>query len=395
MGVKFCGDKVEAPLFRECWPLRNLIPDPTMKTGWGGTSSGSPTYKSGCNSITLTGTASTPEVCLSTTGSIPLDKTHIYYARVYGLQSTACGSAGFYWPIAEPSLTDGIPIKAAGSWQMYSVRNHRQTFSNGSYPFRLDFNNAYQAGSISYSCPMLLDLTEAFGAGLEPSQAWCDGNIPFFTGYYEMVPGPAMSISAAGLMAKELREFSLPNIVVHGGFEAADGWSGVTRDTAKKLSGAYSSKLGKTTGTVINTRPAVKPVAGHVYYGRHSFMTDGDPQPTDCRFEWFAGDGAGLNFVFGWNQGSHPDWFTESARLTVTAVNGTSYIIRNFAVAPKANIWCDNLMIVDLTAGFGAGKEPSKEWCDRNLAFTDGEITVKNSAKLTAGYFQTPELREI
>lgn len=63
--------------------------------------------------------------------------------------------------------------------------------------------------------------------------------------------GPALSISAAGLAAKELREFTLPNIVVHGGFENTEGWSGVTRDTAKKRFGSYSSKLGAATGTVL------------------------------------------------------------------------------------------------------------------------------------------------
>ena len=145
---------------------------------------------------------------------------------------------------------------------------------------------------------------------------------------------------------------------------------------------------------MINTRPATTPIVGHVYYGRHSFKTDGDPAPADCRFEWFAGDGAGLNFVFGWNKGNHPNWFTESARLQVTAVNGKSYIIRNFAVKPQANIWCDGLMIVDLTAAFGAGAEPTQAWCDKNLVFTDGDIIVRNYAKLAARCLTAPEFQE-
>jgi hypothetical protein len=29
---------------------------------------------------------------------------------------------------------------------------------------------------------MLIDLTEAFGAGNEPSVSWCDANIPYFIG---------------------------------------------------------------------------------------------------------------------------------------------------------------------------------------------------------------------
>ena len=29
---------------------------------------------------------------------------------------------------------------------------------------------------------LCIDLTEAFGAGYEPNQSWCNNNIPYFTG---------------------------------------------------------------------------------------------------------------------------------------------------------------------------------------------------------------------
>lgn len=34
----------------------------------------------------------------------------------------------------------------------------------------------------------------------------------------------------------------------------------------------------------------------------------------------------------------------------------------------------DGAMLIDLTASFGAGKEPTKEWCDEHIYFTEGGI---------------------
>lgn len=225
---------------------------------------------------------------------------------------------------------------------------------------------------------MLIDLTASFGKGKEPTTEWCDANLPYFVKSYE-IPITKTSIGAGYAHTPLLRTATntvLKNLITNGSFESTTGWNGLVRDTSDKLYGSYSSKMDTTTGTVINTRSMIKPIVGHKYYGRHSIKTDGDPAPADCRFEWFAGDGAGLNFVFGLNNGNHPTWYTESNIINVTAVNGTSYICRNFAVAPKANIWSDGLMIVDLTEAFGAGKEPTKEWMDANVPFFEGSYSV-------------------
>ncbi len=164
--------------------LTNLIPDPTMATGWSIGPNTEQSYQGG-QSIKLIGTTSTPEVTVNTTASIPLNPSHIYYARVYGYQTTKTNATvGFYWPIAEPSFQEGIAIKDAGKWQLYSGRTNRSTFSQGNYPFRLDFNNSNIAGTMYFDAPMLIDLTADFGAGNEPSKEWMDSNIPFFIGKY-------------------------------------------------------------------------------------------------------------------------------------------------------------------------------------------------------------------
>lgn len=164
--------------------ITNLIPVPKMTSGWTVSGSASPGgLETGYYSIALTGTTSTAEVTVNTTGTIPLNNTHIYYVRYYGYQTTKTNaSVGCYWPIAEPSFRDGLPIKDAGGWRLYSARMGRSSFSNGNYQLRLDFNNGNQSGTMYFSCPMLIDLTAGFGAGSEPTQEWCDANIPFFEG---------------------------------------------------------------------------------------------------------------------------------------------------------------------------------------------------------------------
>lgn len=166
--------------------LKNLIPDPTMATGWNRTATTERSYEGG-QSVKLEGTASTREVLCQTTGTIPLEPSHIYYVRVYGYQETKTScTVGFYWPIAEPYIREGIPTGPAGRWNPYSGVNHRKSFTAGSYPFRLDFNNNNNPGVMYFDAPMLVDLTSTFGAGKEPSQTWMDTYVPFFIGTYNL-----------------------------------------------------------------------------------------------------------------------------------------------------------------------------------------------------------------
>lgn len=171
------------------------------------------------------------------------------------------------------------------------------------------------------------------------------------------------------------RTVTLTNIVPNSSFEQNSNWNSAVYDTAQAYQGTRSSKLGSGT-TVTTTGQITTPVAGHKYYGRSYIKSQGDIQPSDCRFEMYAGDGAGLNFVFAWNQGNFPDWTMRSTILTVETVNGTSYIVRNFVVGAVNPCWTDCLMIIDLTKSFGAGNEPEQAWCDENIPYFDGSLEL-------------------
>lgn len=170
------------------------------------------------------------------------------------------------------------------------------------------------------------------------------------------------------------KTISLTNIIPNPSFESDSAWSGIVYDTAEHFFGSRSSKL---YSTIVSTAPAISPVVGHVYYGRSYIKSSGNVGAADDRFEWFAGDGYGLNFVFAHNNGDYPNWTMRSNVISVDAVNGESYIIRNFVVSAQNTCWTDGLMIVDLTAAFGAGNEPSKEWCDQYIPFFEGTLTME------------------
>jgi len=207
---------------------------------------------------------------------------------------------------------------------------------------------------------MVINLTNDFGAGNEPSWRWCDRNISFFEG--------TKTTNSAYVYLKNL----IPDSSVEQG-----NWTYGQYSTSEKLYGSRSQYFpagaGKTQQIAISTMPIV----GHKYYGRHYLKTNGEVTAVDCRFEWFAGDGEGLNYVFGWNRGNYPDWTMESSIVEVSAVNGSSYVCRSFVVQGSNNLWADGLMIIDLTEAFGAGNEPNKNWCDNNIPYFDGYTYIE------------------
>ena len=57
---------------------------------------------------------------------------------------------------------------------------NRTSFSSGNQQLRFDYDNNYNAGTVYYDGGMLIDLTESYGNGNEPSKEWLDTNIQYF-----------------------------------------------------------------------------------------------------------------------------------------------------------------------------------------------------------------------
>lgn len=169
----------------------------------------------------------------------------------------------------------------------------------------------------------------------------------------------------------------MTNLVPEGSFETMTKWTtwGTSLpDATQAQHGSYSLNL-DTAGKFAAVGIPV-PVLGHKYYAREYIKSSGEINPSDCRFEIHGGDGVGLNWVIGMNQGNYPEWTIKSGIVTIEAVNASGYVLRTFALDSKATVWLDNIVLVDLTEAFGAGNEPDLAWCDAHIPYFDGTQPV-------------------
>ena len=118
-----------------------------------------------------------------TSASHKLIASHKYYIsfKVRFVSATQ-GTCEWYWPVAEPCAAQNMAFNvAAETWVRLSAVFERTSFSDGSYPCRFDYNNNNGKNTPFWftSC-MLIDLTAAFGVGLEPSKEWMDKHVTAF-----------------------------------------------------------------------------------------------------------------------------------------------------------------------------------------------------------------------
>lgn len=150
--------------------------------------------------VSLIGNASLPETTCRTTETYAYKAGHKYYVRceVY-FQNANTRRTTCYWPIAEPNIwntaTLGMSI-SANTWTMLGMVTDRVAagFSAGSDYLRFDYDNSNTTGTMLLDGVMLIDLTEAFGAGNEPTQAWCN-TLPYFTGEAKFAYDTAPSVA--------------------------------------------------------------------------------------------------------------------------------------------------------------------------------------------------------
>lgn len=77
-------------------------------------------------------------------------------------------------------------------------------------------------------------------------------------------------------------------------------------------------------------------------------------------------------------------WYRHS-RIATISTNTTIKLRISINAATSSIIYLDDIMLIDLTESFGAGNEPTREWCDENIPFfedsytlAEGSIVVKN-----------------
>ena len=180
--------------------LTNLLTHGDFEgTGWTGSVSAWDTahVRYGTRACRIDGDTTSPEKCIYHTGGAQMVQGHVYYGRYELYHEGAQGSAGMYFPEAEPAFYEGCPLGSANQWNVISGRNVRSSWSSGVQTVRIDYNNSNTAGRVWIDGAVLIDLTAAFGAGNEPTKEWCDANIPFFIGTLDIDTSPIQGLTLA------------------------------------------------------------------------------------------------------------------------------------------------------------------------------------------------------
>lgn len=172
---------------------------------------------------------------------------------------------------------------------------------------------------------------------------------------------------------------SMTNIVANNG----KGWFPATRGNCTwQLSpltpgdGAGSSIkiIPSGAGEVTLTSAAHGLVASHKYYISFKVRFASATQGT-CDWYWpVAEPCAAQNMAF---NVAAETWVRLSAVFERTSFRDGSYPCRfdyNNTDGKNTTFWFTSCMLFDLTASFGAGKEPSKEWMDKHVtSFSDSQ----------------------
>ncbi len=403
----------------------NLLQDPAMELNSWGSGSWSTDYAhSGNHSYKIVGTTAAREAYLYTKQTVPLNNSHIYYICIWGYQTAKLGSVDCYWPEAEPLMNGShgksISVGEANKWNLYSWRCGRSSFSNGSYKVRFDFNNGNNNGTMYFDSARIIDLTATYGAGAEPDQAWCDANLSYlqsinqtydspvstlpdsykpsksgytFTGYFDAVSGGTKYFDVNGTWANpggntiwtftnditlyaqwEANTYNViidygnaVNLLTDPSFEKSN-WGG-TKVSTYSHSGAYSRKIVGYSGqaeTLMNSSAKVHMEQNHIYYisiyGYQNTLTSGSS--IECFWPVIGGYSAGSVGIKSAGQWNLYSWRVQ--RSYGTGDYTFRFDFNNNGTAGE--VYFDSAKVIDLTATYGAGNEPSTDWCDLHLS---------------------------
>lgn len=155
------------------------------------------------------------------------------------------------------------------------------------------------------------------------------------------------------------------NALTDGAFNKADTWtlSNASLSTDYLYIGSNSVKMGAPTSSVAQTISGL--TAGHIYYGRFYALPTVDLTGQSGTAGMYIDDVLTSVNIQAANLGVEK-WSAVSCRFTH---NATSMSVKIQSTLPADILYVDGLMICDLTLIYGAGNEPTQEWCDSNIRF--------------------------
>lgn len=303
---------------------------------------------------------------------------HIYYQSVWCKNSVTTGwglhSGDNNQQTNSISTSHNVPI--SNNWTKLS--KYTTIPNNGKTQISLllyGAGSAAQTGTTYWDGALVVDLTKAFGAGNEPSQAWCDEHLDWFDGEIQM----------------SMDDYIIYNQVPNGSFESSENYFSNSDMVDEQYQ--YGTRSLQVTSpnqsqteepsypmeTLATSTFKVPVCVGHKYYGSVYGMIDSDLNNaldvywvlySPYRSKKLVGKVTGNEWVHidQVYEITSPDFYNVTANTRLDNNNNREY----------HQAWFDGFMIVDLTTAFGAGNEPDIEWCREHIKYFEGNSVVGN-----------------
>ncbi len=175
---------------------------------------------------------------------------------------------------------------------------------------------------------------------------------------------------------------TIRNLVTNSGFEnGTNGWtmSGDPREytVVGNDIGWGSSKMVRTSYAIANStaKQNIYLVAGHKYYIKASGKTTVDSRLSYQPYLQFAGIQFGVTGLSD-GSGNPGPWSTQSNLVTAGTTGYQTLSVGQNLPHVGQITWVTNIVVIDLTADFGAGREPDINWCNNNIGWFEGTTRV-------------------
>ena len=217
----------------------------------------------------------------------------------------------------------------------------------------MEQNNGKAGDTVYIDNAITYDLTAYFGAGNEPSEEWCIENL---------------------LEKKEEPEIpdASYNLITNGNFDTGiEGWVTGAANPNTTLEWVTEGVGGYLKTTVINDSNIyvfsgvcsnqISLDSTHIYYGAVDLKVSSSVT-SDVSASLFGNKTD--KYAIKDNQ-----WHTLTlyGNPSSTSTTWSAYVIELGSAKAGDVINIDNVMVYDLTAIFGAGNEPTEQWCSENL----------------------------
>lgn len=273
-------------------------------------------------------------------------------------------SVDVYIDKTKPTMTSVRLVKSDGS-----------TYTSGTTSSQAV--TAYQSANDNVGILKYLYSSSSTSGYIDMPTNWTinwDGNWMFYVKAVDIVGNISDNYISYSLIIRT--PVNITNMVTNGGFETGNisGWNkkpnqgGTAISTTDRAEGTYAGFFSPQDNNYWALRyQNIWSTAGHVYYARtyaKTGMGSAGIQITEFTAETIKLENTGSSWarISSYFRAGYSQWGTVTAGAFIQHVGQANFV--------------DSIMVIDLTAAYGSGSEPSQAWCDNNIPFFSGTISA-------------------